>query len=104
MCEYQSNPLWTILLDTIVKKPDTAEYKRKVIGSQQLTTSMDSEIILGTTRELVYVFGGLNKHRVTTNSMRIYQQRFGHLAITYPDVLGQPPPSRCDHNMIYVSQ
>lgn len=97
-----SSANWTSLPDFINENSLCINGRHNLADHNGVNYITAAEINLGTSKELVYVFGGLNDVRRTTSTMRIYQQQNGHLSISYPSVVGKPPLSRCEHNMAFV--
>lgn len=96
------NPYWTTLSDILLETALGINARGTASSHQSPVTILASEINLSASKEIVYVFGGLNAHRKSTNIMRVYQQQSGHLVIGYPEVVGEPPNSRFDHNMVFI--
>ncbi len=52
----------------------------------------------------VYIFGGMNENKKSTNLMRILESQGEHWKMGYPDIQGKPPSERFDHCMIYMKK
>ena len=63
-----------------------------------------TDIRLHNSKEIIYVYGGLDSSRRSTSTVKVYQQQNGHLVVSYPDIIGSPPVSRYEHNMAHVKE
>lgn len=95
---------WTTLSDVLTLSTLGIASRHTRLDKNFQSTVLSTEIHLGNAREVVYVFGGLDYKRASTNNILFYQQKNNHLVVEYPKVTGAPPLSRYDHSMVYVKE
>lgn len=95
---------WTGLLDILIQGTIGLVGRHNTPDELFRSAILACELALGQSKEMIFIFGGLNDKQRSTNNMRVYQQRNGHLVVDYSKVRGAPPLSRYDHNLAYIKE